>query len=235
MDVLIPRSSTAQQLNSSTLWHSCCHLPTNTWEYPQTRKTVRLSLAGIMARKNSRSHQAATVAMVLQTHLPGHSEIAQLAMPVPIEQKIAALDVPVDELLAVQIFKSLCPLCWNGRLIACVHPCSDKMSTMNTTQGVHTAIRTASLNTASDLIYTCASSVLVASSVAIRAFTCVHHRHKAARAGDKASGSQRRDACGMAAALTSLAIWIRNLHPSGVCPRRSSFSRSPPCAYSVMM
>lgn len=43
-------------------------------------------------------------------HLAGHAEIAQLAVPVPVQQKIAALDVSMDQLLTVQVLQRLCSL-----------------------------------------------------------------------------------------------------------------------------
>lgn len=43
-------------------------------------------------------------------HLTRHTEVAELAMPVRIQQKVAALYVPVNELLAVQVLQRFCPL-----------------------------------------------------------------------------------------------------------------------------
>ena len=43
-------------------------------------------------------------------HLAGHAEVAQLAVPVAVQQKVAALDVSMDQLLTVQVFQRFCSL-----------------------------------------------------------------------------------------------------------------------------
>lgn len=43
-------------------------------------------------------------------YLTRHAEIAEFAMPVAVQQKIAAFDVAMYELLAVQVLKGLCSL-----------------------------------------------------------------------------------------------------------------------------